>query len=239
MKAETKRAPASAGSDTNELAPLCHDLNNIAAVLRLLLDLARASSSEAERQRALLCGLACVPRLRQLLDRIEALKNGLPSVPQSGTQNPGAVIHEILEAFSISAPNIRFYYHHRLNLWPLMMGKIELGQVLDNLVKNAIEAMPNGGTIAVMADNVEIGSAMTGNRLMEPGKYVRVTVQDTGKGIPEEMQTRLFQPYASDKETGTGLGLSNVKRIVEECGGRVCYETSQKGTRFNLYLVAS
>jgi len=100
-----------------------------------------------------------------------------------------------------------------------------IGEVLANLIVNAIEAQPNGGRVRV--------------GLMRNGEHLELRVEDDGPGISQELRTRMFQPYFTTKATGTGLGLSIVARRVDEMGGTISCESpvrEGKGTRFRMML---
>ena len=92
----------------------------------------------------------------------------------------------------------------------------QLRQVFWNLAMNAVEVMKDGGTLDISADRVEVAA-----RSGEGGRFVRVTLKDTGPGIPANSMQKLFLPFFTTKENGTGLGLAIVYRIVEEHGGRI------------------
>jgi signal transduction histidine kinase len=96
-------------------------------------------------------------------------------------------------------------------------------RALTNLVNNAIQAMPDGGTLELLAQKTDLETI--------------IDVRDTGKGIPEEIKPRLFTPLVTTKAKGQGLGLAVVKRIVEALGGSIRFESeSGKGTKFTIIL---
>jgi hypothetical protein len=118
----------------------------------------------------------------------------------------------------------------------------QLHQVLLNLTVNARDAMPNGGTITVTAENtvIEENTPQETNGL-KPGFYVLIKVADNGSGIPKEVLDKIFEPFFTTKEMGkgTGLGLSTVLGIVKSHGGLVQVQTEvNKGTTFFVYLPA-
>ncbi len=120
------------------------------------------------------------------------------------------------------------------------LGMIE--QVITNLVTNARDAMPSGGTITISlnAENVEPDRAKAFG--VEPGRYVKLSVADTGIGIPPEIHTRIFDPFFTTKEPGkgSGLGLAVVLSIVQQHGGFITFDTEVgKGTTFHIFLPAS
>jgi two-component system, cell cycle sensor histidine kinase and response regulator CckA len=113
----------------------------------------------------------------------------------------------------------------------------QLGQAFHNVIINAVQAMPDGGTLTVSAENAALGQ---GNREGLPtGAYVRLNFEDEGKGIPAEIQQKIFDPYFTTKPGGTGLGLASVHSIISKHGGRVeVTSTPGLGTVFSFLLPA-
>jgi signal transduction histidine kinase len=115
----------------------------------------------------------------------------------------------------------------------------ELQQCLLNLCLNAIQAMPEGGTLKLTAESVtlEHGLDLGGESTLPPDTYLRIVVSDTGVGMSEEVQKRLFTPFFTTKKDGTGLGLLSCKRIVtNHRGGLRLLSAPGRGTRFEIYL---
>ena len=143
--------------------------------------------------------------------------------------------------FSLSGSNIKCEFHIPDELWLVEIDETQIGQAIYNLVMNAREAMRDGGTIRVAAENVNITDGIP---TLKEGKYVKISFNDEGIGIPKEHLKKIFDPYFSTKEMGTqkgmGLGLSICHSIIKGHSGDVDVE-SQKGAgaTFNIYLPAS
>jgi PAS domain S-box-containing protein len=122
------------------------------------------------------------------------------------------------------------------DLWPIRVGISGMEQVIMNLVINARDAMPNGGTVSIKTTNVVLDGLESGSGT---GEYVQLAVRDTGVGMTDEVKARLFEPFFTTKERGhgTGLGLSTVFAIVEQGGGQIEVESElDHGTIFRISL---
>jgi PAS domain S-box-containing protein len=135
------------------------------------------------------------------------------------------------KVFADQSITIRRQYEAHLP--PVMLDRVQIEQVLDNLIINAIHAMPNGGYLTVSAG---VDPTMAGNA-GKPQRMLEIKVMDSGAGIPQEMQSRIFDPFFSTKKGGTGLGLSVARRIVGEHNGTLNVESwPEAGTIFTIRL---
>jgi CheY-like chemotaxis protein len=118
---------------------------------------------------------------------------------------------------------------------------VQVGQVIQNLVLNGMQAMPRGGVMEVALRNVELDAASVPPQTsITPGKYVCLSVQDSGTGIPADVLGRIFDPYFSTKEKGSGLGLAISYSIIRAHNGGITVESEEGvGSRFTVYLPAS
>jgi two-component system cell cycle sensor histidine kinase/response regulator CckA len=116
----------------------------------------------------------------------------------------------------------------------------QLGNAIINLVVNARDAMPGGGTVSIKTSNETVTqSSALGTAVMPAGDYVRIEVTDTGIGMSKEIQSKIFDPFFTTKPVGqgTGLGLATVYGIVKQSGGFITVDSEVgKGTSFHIYL---
>jgi two-component system cell cycle sensor histidine kinase/response regulator CckA len=143
--------------------------------------------------------------------------------------------------FSLSGSNIRCEFHIPDELWYVEIDENQIGQAIYNLVMNAREAMRDGGTIRVAAENANITD---GAPTLKEGRYVKISFKDEGIGIPKKHLKKIFDPYFSTKEMGTqkgmGLGLSICHSIIKGHSGDVDVVSQEgAGATFNIYLPAS
>ncbi len=129
---------------------------------------------------------------------------------------------------------------HGTDLWPVHADETQISNAIINLVVNARDAMPKGGTVTIRTANETVGQAAAfGTAIMPPGDYVRIEVSDTGQGIAKEHMGKIFDPFFTTKPTGqgTGLGLATVYGIVKQTGGFISVESELgKGTNFRIFL---
>jgi len=138
--------------------------------------------------------------------------------------------------------SIEFYTDIAPDLWPVSGDATQLHQVFMNLCVNARDAMPDGGTLSICAENIFIDENYARMNLdASVGSYIVISVADTGTGMLPEIVDRIFEPFFTTKELGkgTGLGLSTVIGIVKSHGGFVnVYSEVGRGTQFKVYLSA-
>ncbi len=215
---------------------IAHDFNNLLTAILGSITLVLQDSHPGEKSFALLVEAEKASlRARDLTKQLLTFSRGGAPVMKD------AAIRELIEesaAFALHGSNVRCDLSFAEGLWPVTIDAGQISQVLNNLIINAVQAMPDGGAIAIAATNLAIAD---GNELpLPPGRYVKIAVADQGVGIPPEHLARVFDPYFTTKAKGSGLGLATAYSIVKKHGGHMTIESEPgKGTLFNFYLAAT
>jgi two-component system, cell cycle sensor histidine kinase and response regulator CckA len=154
-------------------------------------------------------------------------------------------LNELIESnsqmFGRTKKEITIYKEYQKSAWTVAVDQGQIGQVLMNLFVNAWQAMPGGGELSITTTNITLDDNNVKPFQVKAGKYVKLSVADTGLGMDEETQARIFEPFFTTKEMGrgTGLGLATVYGIINNHDGFI--EVSSKkgeGTIFNIYFPA-
>ena len=141
-------------------------------------------------------------------------------------------------AFTISGTQVKCDISSDENLYSAEIDSAQISQVIQNLLINAIEAMPQGGVIKISMSNADNPSVE--NVQLPPGKYIKLTVSDCGKGIPPSIRQRIFDPFFTTKPKGSGLGLATSYSIIKKHNGHIYLESIlNEGTSFHILLPAS
>lgn len=222
---------------------IAHDLNNILTPILTAAQLLQIKLPNADE------------RSQQMFKTIEInTKRGAALVKQvlhfaRGVEGKRTIVQvnhlfsEIKQIAQQTFPkSIEFSMNIKPDLWAVIGDATHLHQVLMNLVVNACDAMPNGGTLSISAENLFIDEHYARINLDAcVGPYIVITVADTGIGVPPEIEDRIFEPFFTTKEVGkgTGLGLSTVRGIIKSHGGFVnLYSKVGSGTEFKVFLPA-
>lgn len=213
---------------------IAHDFNNLLTTILGNVDLAQqADGRRADRDKALtLAHQACL-QARDLTRQLLTFAKGGAPVKRAGA------IAEVIESaasFALHGSNLRCDLSLPTGLHAVEMDAGQINQVLQNLIINADQAMPEGGVLRVAARNVVRAESAGGER--RPA--VEISIQDRGPGIPDHLLSRIFDPYFTTKADGSGLGLTTAHWIVQRHGGRL--EVSSRaghGTTFRITLPAA
>ncbi|HSH15143.1 MAG TPA: PAS domain S-box protein, partial [Verrucomicrobiae bacterium] len=220
---------------------IAHDLNNLLAPILITSQLLQDDAPNDEYREMLQTVQTCAQRGAELVKQVLSFARGA-----EGERIPLDVSHllrDIRQVVRETFPkNITTVFQLGRELWPVEGDATQLHQVFMNLCVNARDAMPQGGKLTVGAENLVLDEVYAGmNPDAQPGPYVVVRVEDTGTGVPVEIQERIFDPFFTTKELGkgTGLGLSTTLGILRGHGGFVnLYSEPGKGAKFKVYLPA-
>jgi two-component system cell cycle sensor histidine kinase/response regulator CckA len=238
---ETKFAQSQKMQAVGQLAGgVAHDFNNLLTVIigncEFLLMRHQAGDPSFKE----------INEVHQNALRAAALVSQLLAFSRKQTMQPkvlalGDVIGELAQMLRrLVGEGITLNVERESDLWAVHADEAQLGNAIINLVVNARDAMPSGGTVAIRTANQTVPqSSALGTAIMPAGDYVRIEVADTGTGMSKEIQSKIFDPFFTTKPIGqgTGLGLATVYGIVKQSGGFITVDSEVgKGTAFNIYL---
>jgi PAS domain S-box-containing protein len=214
---------------------IAHDFNNLLTAILGNLSLARmVSSTDDAHYRNIEDAEKASLRARELTQQLLTFSRG--GSPVKDSVNLKELIHESAE-FVARGSKARLRFTADDELWPVHVDRGQIGQVIDNLVINAIQSMPEGGFVDIGTINYQVEA--DSHLPLTSKRYVRIAVQDYGAGISKEDRDRIFDPYFTTKELGNGLGLAICFSIVKKHGGRITVESEPgKGSVFYVYLPA-
>jgi PAS domain S-box-containing protein len=239
LRVQEQRARASKIASLGLLAGgIAHDFNDILMSIMGNLSMARASASGRATPRALEEAQRACLRARQLTWQLLTFSRG--GVPLKRTISIPRILKESA-SLAVRGSNVSCAFDIAPDLWAVSADEEQLVQVINNLVVNAQQAMPEGGEIVIRAKNInEPGHRWEHALRVEPGRYIRISFADRGIGIPEQNLGRIFDPYFSTKQTGSGLGLATSYSIVKNHGGFVSVASKPgRGTTLTVNLPAS
>jgi two-component system cell cycle sensor histidine kinase/response regulator CckA len=237
-KSETERLTTSKLESLGTLAGgIAHDLNNILTVISGNIGLAQI---EAPVEAGSLLGF--LSKAGQAAQHAAHLSSQLLTFSKGGAPLKKIVsMAELLEhsaEFALYGSNLRADFDLAVDLWKAEVDPGQIEQVVNALMLNAREAMPQGGSVRVRARNVVFEE--NASAPLPAGRYIKVTITDRGAGIADELRAKIFDPYFTTKPTGTGLGLAISYSIVKKHGGLLFLESSSAaGSVFAFYLRGS
>ena len=153
-----------------------------------------------------------VERLQRLVDEFDQFARMPPPKRELSDFNP--IVQNVVNLYAESVENIQIQANLTSDLLPLSLDSEQITQALGNLIKNAIEAMPDGGTLSVSAQSVS-------------ETKIQIQIRDTGIGMSPETLAQIFEPYYTTKDTGTGLGMAIVQRIITDHDGEIFVESEE------------
>ncbi len=176
--------------------------------------------------------------------RAKKLTHQLLTFAKGGSplKKPLGLQHVVSESaiFAFSGSSTRCQCDIPKDIWEVEADEGQIGQVIHNLALNAQHAMPNGGTMTIRGENVVFSEEQARRKtLPSPGNYVKLTIEDSGSGVPPHILHKIFDPYFTTKTTGSGLGLSTAYSIIKNHHGTITVSSVlNQGSTFTIYLPA-
>ena len=212
---------------------IAHDFNNILMGITGNISLAKMKTSIKGENMTLL------EDAEKAAQHAQTLTQQLLTFSRGGTpvRKQASIKDLLVEAvsFSLRGSNIRCVFSVPDDLMSVEIDYGQISQVINNLIINAEQAMPDGGVIRIHGANIHVRS-----KKQEPfrrGRFVKITIMDEGHGILEKDQEKIFDPYFTTKSCGSGLGLTTTYSIIKKHDGYIAFDSSPgKGTTFTLYL---
>ncbi len=213
---------------------IAHDFNNILSMIFGYIEVAARKSKDDNVKKYLNKSITAMDRARGLTAQLLTFAKGGVPIRKIGPLFP--FVQETAQ-FALSGSNVSCNFNIPENLWQSNYDQNQIGQVVDNIVINAQQSMPMGGTIEITAKNIVLDDK-THTTLLS-GNYVRLSIKDTGVGIPQEVLPHIFDPFFTTKTKGHGLGLTTSYSIVQRHYGCIDVESNtDKGSTFHIYLPA-
>ena len=216
---------------------IAHDFNNILAAILGNLDLSLLDANISDRTRRLLGeAVKASYRARDLTQQLLTFAKGGQPIKEAAALPD--VIRDSAD-FILRGDKVACRYHFPDDLWLVDIDKGQISQVVQNIILNASNAMPSGGIVDVTCENVPPAAAREAN-LARQDKYVKMTIKDSGVGIPANVLDKIFDPYFTTKQQGNGLGLAITHSIISKHEGHISVRSTPGiGSTFTIYLPAS
>jgi PAS domain S-box-containing protein len=220
---------------------IAHDLNNVLSPILMAVDMLQLKTTDDTSKRWLDVLRTNAERGGNMVRQVLSFARGIEG--ERVALQPKHLIKEIVKILRETLPkSIEISFQVPDNLWIISADATQMHQVLMNLCVNARDAMPEGGSISIKAENIYLDENYARMHIeAKAGRFVVISVADTGPGMTPEIQSRIFEPFFTTKEMtkGTGLGLSTALTIVKSHGGFInVYSELHKGSQFALYLPA-
>ena len=215
---------------------IAHDFNNFLSGIMGNISLAKLEADQGENiTESLDEALRVTSRASALTRQLLVFSKG--GAPVKKTASIAEVLRDST-VFALRGSKVKCEFNIAEDLWPLRVDLGQFSQVIHNLAINAVQAMPQGGTIRLHARNATL-EALSGLPL-EAGRYVKISMQDEGLGIPREHLAKVFDPYFTTKHRGSGLGLTMTYTTIHAHDGHIAVDSEMgKGTTFRIYMPAS
>ncbi|HJP93891.1 MAG TPA: PAS domain S-box protein [Pyrinomonadaceae bacterium] len=220
---------------------IAHDLNNVLSPILMAIDMLQLKTTDESSKKWLEVLRSNAERGGYMVRQVLSFARGVEG--ERVALQPKHLIKEIVKILRETLPkSIEINFKIPEDLWIISADATQMHQVLMNLCVNARDAMPEGGSISIKAENAVVDDNYARMHIeAKAGRFVTITVSDTGPGMSSEIQSRIFEPFFTTKEMtkGTGLGLSTALSIVKSHGGFInVYSELHRGSQFSVYLPA-
>lgn len=219
---------------------VAHDFNNLLVVILNYAEFVLAQVEDEQLRQDVSEIKTAAERAASLTHQLLVFSRREVVVPEAVDLNEVVVETEGLLRHTLHE-HIELIHSFTSGLWTVRLGSGQAEQILVNLLANARDAMPEGGTVDIKTENLELSAGHGKQEALPGGRYVRLTVADTGIGMGDEVAAQVFDPFFTTRKEagGTGLGLATVYGIVKEAGGHIeIYTEPGHGTAFKVYLPA-
>ncbi|MBN2545947.1 MAG: PAS domain S-box protein [Spirochaetes bacterium] len=215
---------------------IAHDFNNFLVGILGNINLLRFTLDENHKSFNLIMQAEkAALRAKELTQQLLTFSKG--GLPVKKITSINTIIKESA-LFAVCGSNVKCSINIPENLWPLNVDPGQMGQVINNLIINANQSMPNGGVINITAYNMK--NSQNNKNLLPENHYVVIKISDEGCGISEKNVDRVFDPFFTTKEGGSGLGLTTTYSIIKNHNGYIEVKSNlNKGTTFLIYLPAA
>jgi PAS domain S-box-containing protein len=236
MRAETERIKNEKLDSLGHLAAgIAHDFNNILTAILGNVTLAKTNASSTSEIATLMADAeAAIHQAHHLTQQLLTFAKG--GAPIKETVNAETLIRETAE-FVLHGSTSKLVFRIPSSLWHIRADIHQIAQVVRSLVINANQAMPGGGLVKITAENLLVDDDDI--LPLQPGHFIKISVSDSGVGISDSHIDKIFDPYFTTKQHGSGMGLATTLSIIKNHGGHIAVESRLGiGTTFEIYLPA-
>jgi PAS domain S-box-containing protein len=214
---------------------IAHDFNNLITGLFGSVDIAKKEIENGNIKEAgevLGKSLPAFERAKDLTNQLVTFAKG--GEPKKKKGDLGKIVADTVK-FALTGSEIVPEFHSDKEIYTAEFDPFQIGQVIENIIFNAKHAMSDKGNIKISIDTVLMDGEVT--ELLAPGEYVRISIKDSGTGIPSEHRNNIFDPFFTTKKDGTGLGLATSWSIIKRHKGTIEFDSHPgRGTTFLIYI---
>jgi nitrogen-specific signal transduction histidine kinase/ActR/RegA family two-component response regulator len=215
---------------------IAHDFNNLLTAILGNISITKSNCDPGDESfKSLEMAEKASLRAKDLTQQLITFSRG--GAPIKKVVSPVVLLRESA-GFVLSGSKVRCELQLPDTLAPVEVDESQINQVMNNILINAVQAMPDGGVITIRGENITIEES--NSLLLKAGAYVKISIDDEGHGIPRKYLDKIFDPYFTTKQKGSGLGLTTAYYILQKHGGSIQMESYlERGTTCHIYLPAT